>query len=165
MAVISHAAMVAARYQRVKAQDARSITPVATPSGIPIISPKPKMNEGAMAVSGLPESEKSVMKHSRHSKSMGLTKKPVTITGAGSTKDPVAGFIAARLIASKTSTREAVATPNPGINTARHLPAQSAWGLTGVASRHSMLPLTFSLTREGLEKDHMKAISIINGKK
>jgi hypothetical protein len=45
-------AAVPARYHKQKDQEARFITPVATPSGIPIISPNPTIKEGAIAISG-----------------------------------------------------------------------------------------------------------------
>jgi len=45
-------AAVPARYHKQKDQEAKLITPVATPSGIPIIRPNPTMKEGAIAISG-----------------------------------------------------------------------------------------------------------------
>ena len=141
------------------------MAPTAIPNGIPIIKPNPMKKEGAMAMSGLLAREKRTMKESSPKNSKGLKRKLVSNTGAGRVKSPVAGIIAAKLTASTTTSVETTEIANPGRKIARLLPIQSAVGLSGVAKRDSMLPLTFSLIMGKLAKAHIKAIRTNRGRK
>lgn len=49
------------RYHNEKLQETRLVQRVATPIGIPIIRPKPTIEEGAIAIFGLPANEKGIM--------------------------------------------------------------------------------------------------------
>jgi len=153
------------RYHKEKDQDARLMAPVATPNGIPIIKPNPTRKEGAIAKSGLLAREKRTMNKSNPKNSRGLIRKPISSTGAGRTKSPVAGVIVVKLTASTTTSVATTEITNPGRNIARLLPIQSAVGLSGVAKRHSILPLTFSLVMGKLAKAQMKAIRTNRGRK
>ena len=53
----------------------------------------------------------------------------------------------------------------PGRKIARLFPSQSVRGLIGVAIRHSMFPLAFSLVTGRLAKAQTKAIRIKSGTK
>ena len=59
------------------------MTPVATPSGIPIIKPNPIKKEGAIAMSGLLAREKRTINKSNPKNSRGLIKKLVNSNDAG----------------------------------------------------------------------------------
>ena len=154
-----------ARYHRAKDQETRSMAPVATPNGIPIIKPNPTRNEGIIAMSGLLARERRIMSDSNPKNRRGLMRKPVRSTGAGRTKPPVAGAIVTRFTASTTTSVETVDMANPGRKIARLLPIHSALGLSGVAKRDSMFPLTFSLVMGRLAKTQMKEIRTYRGKK
>ena len=56
---------VPARYHKEKDQEARLMTPVATPNGIPIIKQNPTIKEVAIAMSALLAREKRTMNRSR----------------------------------------------------------------------------------------------------
>jgi len=154
---------VPARYQRVNVQDARLITPRPIPRGIPIISPKPTRNEGAMAISGLPASEYSIMKESSPKSRSEFRSSPLTRAGIGNINLPVVGIIAnmfTHKMIRNTVTAEMI---NPGKKIARHLPIQTSTGLSGVASNDSILPFTFSFVPEGLPDAQIKNIRIKRG--
>ena len=156
---------VPARYHKEKDQEARLITPVATPNGIPIINPNPTIKEGAMAMSGLLAREKRTINSSNPKNSRGLIRKLVSSSGAGRKKFPVAGLMVIKFTASKTISVEKTEMANPGRKIVRLLPIQISLGLSGVAKRDSMFPLTFSLIIGRLEKTQMKVIRINSGKK
>lgn len=80
--------------------------PLTIPIGIPIIRPKPTINEGAKAISGFPAREKSIMKSSVPSSSRGFQTRLTRKSGTGKIKFPVAGMIAARFIVTIVSTVE-----------------------------------------------------------
>ena len=100
--IVINTIAVPARYHSEKDQEARSITPKAIPSGIPIIRPNPTINEGDTAISGLPAREKSIINRSSPNKRRGFQTRPAKNIGNGSKKTPVAGIITDRFIASKT---------------------------------------------------------------
>jgi hypothetical protein len=141
------------------------MTPVATPNGIPIIKPNPTRKEGINAMSGLLARERRIMNESNPKNRRGLIRKLVRSTGAGRTKYPVAGVIAAKFTASATTSVEITDIANPGMKIARLLPIHTALGLSGVAKRDSMFPLTFSLVTGKLAKAHMKDMRIDRVKK
>jgi len=139
------------------------MAPVATPNGTPIIKPNPSRKEGIIAMSGLLAREKRTMNESSPKNSKGLKRKPISSTGAGRTKSPVAGMIVLKLTTSTTTSVATTEIANPGKKIARLLPIQSALGLSGVAKRHSMLPLTFSLVMGKLAKAQMKEMRTNRG--
>jgi hypothetical protein len=132
------------KHDNINSQEARFITPVATPRGIPIIKPNPTRKEGAIAMSGLLAREKRTMNNSSAKKSRGLIRKLVNSNGVGRIKFPVAGIITKKLTADKIISVEMMEIIYPGRNMAMLLPIQISLGLSGVAKRDSMLPLTFS---------------------
>jgi hypothetical protein len=138
---------------------------MATPSGIPIIKPNPIIKDGAIAMSGLLAREKRTMNKSKPKNSKGLIRKPVSSIGAVRTKLPVAGLIATKFTANRTINVETMEMTNPGRKIARLLPIQISLGLSGVAKRDSMFPLTFSLTMGKLAKAQIKVIRVNSGKK
>ena len=105
------------------------------------------------------------MKRSKPKNSRGLIRKPVSSTGAGRKKIPVADLIVIRFIASNTISVEITEMVNPGRKIARLLPIQISLGPRGVAKRDSMFPLTFSLIMGKLEKAQMNVIRMNRGKK
>ena len=141
------------------------MAPIASPTGIPTIKPNPSRKEGIIAMSGLLAREKRTMNESSPKNNSGLKRNPVSSTGAGREKSPVAGIIAAKLTASTTTSAETTDMTNPGRKIARPLPIQIALGLSGVAKRDSMFPLTFSLVMGRLAKTQMKEIRTYRGKK
>ena len=153
------------RYHKEKDQEARLMAPVATPNGIPIIKQNPTIKEGAIAMSGLLAKEKRTMNKSNPKKSRGLIRKLVSSNGAGRIKFPVAGLIVIKFIVNKTISVETTEMANPGRKIARLLPIQISLGLSGVARRDAMLPLTFSLIIVKLANAQMKLIRINSGKK
>lgn len=155
--------MIPVRYHREKDHELRSIFPVASPRGIPIIRPKPIINEGVIAISGLPASEKRTSKNIRPKKSKGFKIRPVKSAGMGNMKVSVAGNIAMRLIARRTMEVKMVEMTNPGKKILRLLPVSSSTGLSGVASREVIAPLAFSLIRGKLAKDQINVIKIKTG--
>jgi len=158
-------AAVPAIYHKQKDQEARLIFPVATPSGIPYIKPNPTIKEGAIAVSGFFAREKRTMKSSNPKNSRGFTKKLVSSSGIGRKKLPVTGLMVIEFTVSRTISVEATEMANPGRKMARLLPIQISFGLSVVARRDAMFPLTFSLTIGRLAKAQMNVISINSGKK
>jgi hypothetical protein len=138
---------------------------VATPNGIPIIKPNPIIKDGAIAMSGLLAREKRTIKRSNPKNIRGLIRKPVSSIGAVRTKLPVAGLIATKFTANSTINVETMEMTNPGRKIARLLPIQISLGLSGVAKRDSMFPLTFSLTMGKLAKAQIKVIRVNSGKK
>ena len=156
---------VPARYHKQKNQEARLITPVATPNGIPIINPKPIRKEGAIAISGLLAREKRTIKRSNPKNIRGFIRKPVTSNGAVRTKLPIAGLITIKFIANRTIRVETMEMANPGRKIARLLPIQISLGLSGVANRDAIFPLIFSLIMGKLAKAQIKVIRINSGKK
>jgi hypothetical protein len=157
--------VVPARYHNEKDQEARLITPVATPNGIPIINPKPIRKDGAIAISGLLAREKRTIKRSNPKNIRGFIRKPVTSNGAVRTKLPVAGLIAIKFTANGTISVETTEMANPGRKIVRLLPIKISLGLSGVAKRDAMFPLTFSLIIGKLAKAQIKVIRINSGKK
>jgi len=156
---------VPARYHKEKDQEARLMTPVATPNGIPIIKPNPTRKEGAIAMSGLFAREKRTMNKSNPKNSRGLIKKLVSSSGVGRKKFPVACLMVIKFTASRTISVETTEIANPGRKIARLLLIQISLGLSGVASSEEMFPLTFSLTMGRLAKAQMKVIRTNSGKK
>jgi hypothetical protein len=150
------------KYHRVKVHEARLITPVAIPIGSPIIKPNPIIKDGAMAISGLLAREIMTIKESNPKNNNGLITKPVSNTGTGRTKRSATGMIVIKLTASTTNSVAITETAYAGSIMAKHLPIQSSLGLSGVAKRHSILPLTFSLVMGKPEKAQMKEIRINN---
>jgi hypothetical protein len=133
-----------AKHHNVNDQEARFITPVATPRGIPIIKPNPTRKEGAIAISGLLARENRTMNNNSAKKSRGLIRKLINSNGASRIKFPVAGIITIKLTVNKIISVETAEIIYPGRNMAMLLPIQISLGLSGVAKRDSMLPLTFS---------------------
>ncbi|MGZ5485836.1 MAG: hypothetical protein ACXWFB_08010 [Nitrososphaeraceae archaeon] len=84
------------------------------------------------------------MNNSSAKKSRGLIRKLINSNGAGRIKFPVAGIITKKLTADKITSVEIMEIIYPGRNMAMLLPIQISLGLSGVAKRDSMLPLTFS---------------------
>jgi len=156
---------VPARYHKEKDQEARLMTPVATPNGIPVIKPNPTIKEGAMAMSGLLAREKRTINSSNPKNSRGLIRKLVSSSGAGRKKFPVAGLMVIKFTASKTISVEKTEIANPGRKIARLLLIQISLGLSGVAKRDAMFPLTFSLIMGKLAKAQIKVIRTNSGKK
>ena len=156
---------VPTKYHKVKDHEARLITPVAIPIGSPIINPNPTIKDSAMAISGLFARENSAMKASSPKNNKGLMINPVTSAGIGRTKEPVTGFMIVRLTTSKINSRAITEIPNPGRKIARHFPTHRAPGVIGVANRHSIFPLIFSLVIGSVAKAQMKAIRIRRGRK
>ena len=116
-------------------------------------------------MSGLLAREKRTMNKSNPKKSSGLIIKLVSINGAGRTKFPVAGAIVNKFIVINTISVETIDIISPGRKIARLLPIQISLGLSVVAKRDEMFPLTFSLMIGKLAKAQMKEISINSGKK
>ena len=116
-------------------------------------------------MSGLLAREKRTINKSRAKKSRGLIRKLINKSGAGRIKFPVAGIITIKLIVNKIISVEIVEIIYPGRNMAMLLPIQISLGLSGVAKRDSMLPLTFSLIMVRKAKTQMKVISTNSGKK
>ncbi|MBC8387822.1 MAG: hypothetical protein H8E13_07215 [Actinobacteria bacterium] len=157
--------IVPTRYHKEKDQEARLMAPVATPNGIPIIKPNPTIKEGAIAMSGLLAREKRTMNSSNPKKTRGLIRKQVISNGTGRTKFPVTGLMVIKFIARRTISVETAEMANPGRKIAKLLLIQISLGLSGVAKRDAMFPLTFSLTMGRLAKAQMKVIRINSGKK
>jgi hypothetical protein len=157
--------VVPARYHKEKDQEARLMTPVATPNGIPIIKPNPIKKEGAIAMSGLLAREKRTINKSSPKNNRGLIKKLVNSNEAGRAKFPIAGLITIKFTANNTISVETTEMVNPGRKMARLLPIQISLGPRGVANRDAMFPLTFSLIMGKLAKAQMKVIRMNSGKK
>jgi len=158
-------AAVPAIYHKEKDQEARLIFPVATPSGIPYIKPNPTRKEGAIAMSGLLAKEKRTMNRSNPKNSRGLIRKLVSSSGGGRKKFPVAGLMVIEFTVSRTISVEATEMASPGRKMARLLLIQISLGLSGVAKRDAMFPLTFSLIMGKLAKAQIKVIRTNSGKK
>lgn len=149
----------------VKDQETRSIFPVASPRGIPIIKPNPITNEGAIAISGLSASERRTIRRVNPKKRRGFMIRPIINEGMGNMISPVAGLIAVKFIVRRTIEVEIVEITNPGRKIFRLLPRRISPAVSGVASREVMTPLTFSLTRGRLAKDQINEINTKTGRK
>jgi hypothetical protein len=95
-------------------------------------------------MSGLLAREKRTMNNSSAKKSRGLIRKLINSNGAGRIKFPVTGIITKKLTVNKIISVEIMDIVYPGRNMAMLLPIQISLGLSGVAKRDSILPLTFS---------------------
>jgi hypothetical protein len=153
------------KHQNVNDQETRSIAPVATPRGIPIIKPNPTRKEGAIAISGLLAMEKRTINNKSAKKRRGLIRKLINSAEVGRITFPVAGIITKKLTDSRIISVEMVDIIYPGRNMAMLLPIQISLGLRGVAKRDSMLPFTFSLIMVRLEKAQIKVIITKIGRK
>ncbi|MBL7060308.1 MAG: hypothetical protein ISS13_00565 [Actinobacteria bacterium] len=116
-------------------------------------------------MSGLLAREKRTMNSSNPKKTRGLIRKQVISNGTGRTKFPVTGLMVIKFIARRTISVETAEMANPGRKIAKLLLIQISLGLSGVAKRDAMFPLTFSLTMGRLAKAQMKVIRINSGKK
>ena len=152
-------------YHKKKDQEARLMSPVATPSGIPVIRPNPTIKDGVIAVSGFFAREKRTINSSSPKNNRGLTRRLVSRSGTGRKRFPVAGLMVIKFTVSSTISVETKEIINPGRKIARLLPIQISLGLSGVASSEEMFPLTFSLTMGRLAKAQMKVIRTNSGKK
>ena len=135
------------------------------PNGIPIIKPNPTKKEGVIATSGLLAIENRMMNSTKQKNNKGLVIKPVIIIGTRRTKFPVAGMIAVKFTVTKTINVEIIDTANPGRKTARLLPIHISLGLSGVAKRDDIFPLTFSLVTGKLAKAQINVMRIKSGRK
>ena len=102
--------IVAARYQKKKDHEARSINPVATPRGIPSIRPNPSINDGAIATSGLFAREKRTIKRSSPKNNSGFIIRPVNNNGMPYRCSPGVLTIMVILTDSRTIKTEAICT-------------------------------------------------------
>jgi len=161
----AHITAVPTRYHKQKDQEVRLMFPVTIPNGIPIIRPNPTIKEGAIAISGFLAREKRTINSSSPKNNKGLIRKLVSSSGAGRKKFPVAGPMVIRFTASRTISVEIVEIVNPGRKIARLLLIQISLGLSGVARRDAMFPLTFSLIMGRLENAQIKVIRTNSGKK
>lgn len=141
------------------------MSPVATPSGIPVIRPNPTIKDGVIAVSGFFAREKRTINSSSPKNNRGLTRRLVSRSGTGRKRFPVAGLMVIKFTVSSTISVETKEIINPGIKIARLLPIQISLGVSVVARRDSILPFTFSLIIGRLEKTQMIVIRIDNGRK
>jgi hypothetical protein len=123
------------------------------------------MNEGAIAVSGLPARENRMMNRSVANRSSGFHTRDVRNRGRGKTKLPVAGMITDMFTVSMTIKVEITDIKYPGIKIARLLPSHISLGVSVVAISEAIFPLTFSLTTGRPENAHIKAMIIVRGRK
>ena len=98
---IIHIKAAPARHQSTNDHESMLIAPVAKPRGIPNISPKPTIKEGAIAISGLAAREKTTIINKRPIKKIGLMIKPISKACGGKRNSPVLGKITAKLRESK----------------------------------------------------------------
>jgi hypothetical protein len=126
--------IAATRHQIENDHDVILIMPVAIPSGIPIIKPKPIKKEGAIAISGLLAMENKTVNAVSAMKSSGLITKLIKIEGSGKIGFFIAGMIAKKLIDNKIIRDEITDIIYAGKKIAILLANHSSVGLNGVAS-------------------------------